>query len=242
MANNSSGNSSGSCITTTTVIRNCINPLEKFLNSIISGIAIDSLERILDKGVIMPDCHCCPCPEDEPNLYYIGSVERFLLLNESYGGFNNITCCSTFNETIYEMKCYLEGGPVKSQFLINGENEWDTAFDFLLHIGLIEFGLINGESQLSIILNWYKSNIEFLTKNKISLFQVLEPILTKGLVLSCNQLNAGSILASVETYFKAVELVNPVQAGAVSQTCCINIFGGLSVSSSVINALNNGSV
>jgi hypothetical protein len=233
MANSSSRNFGESCITTTTVIRNCTNPLEKFLNSIISSGDVASIDRILDKGLISSDCHCCPCPEDETNLYFLGSIEEFLFLNEVYGGFQNATCCSEFNNAINEMKCHLDVGPIRI-----GNSSWPTALDYILEKGIVEFGLINGESQLPFILNWYNSNISFLQKKKIQLVEIFEVIFNKGLVLSCNQFNAGSVLASVETYLKAAESI--VGQGQIAETCCINIFGNASDVSHVINILNNG--
>jgi hypothetical protein len=234
MANSSSGNFGESCITTTTVIRDCINPLEKFLNSILSSGDTESIERLLDKGLVSPDCHCCPCPEGEPSLYFLGSIERFLILNESFGGFENATCCSEFNDAINEMKCHLDVGPIRI-----GNSSWPTALDYILEKGIVEFGLINGESQLPFILEWYNSNINFLQKKKIQLIEILEIISNKGLVLSCNQSDSGSILASVETYFKAVEAIG-INLNEISETCCINIFGNASDVSHVINILNNG--
>jgi hypothetical protein len=130
------------------------------------------------------------------------------------------------------MKCHLDVGPIRI-----GNLHWQTAFEYILDKGLVEFGLINGESQLPFILNWYNSNIIFLQKKKIQLIEILDIILNKGIVFSCNRLGTSSIISSLESYLKYAEAVDQSE---ISETCCINIFGNISQTYNIIKTLNEG--
>jgi len=206
-----------SCITTTTVIKNCDNPIYRLLNPILTG-GLGSLERILDKGMLTPYCGCCPCPEDEPSIYILGKVEDFL--NFFSSGVENVSCCSTFNEAINQMRCLLKDGDIYTN---NGNNYYSDEFDYLLSQGIIEVGLINNQSQLMIIIEWYKSNISILSKKKIDLFDILDLILQKTIVITCNQYNAGTSISSLETYLKLYEAVGSPDF-QIGKPCCINLF------------------
>lgn len=224
-----------SCITTTTVIKNCDNPIERLLNPILTG-GIDSFERILDKGMITPYCGCCPCPEDDYGLYFLGSAEEFGQFYEGLSMQNgeNISCCSTFNEAVNEMKCFLRD----RNFAVGGSS-YTSEFDYLLSQGIIEYGLINGQSQLMVIINWYKSNYSILSKKKINLIDILDLIFgyqSKGIVITCNGFNAGTSISSVETFFKLAESVGP--SDTEMNTCCINILAEPRLATIIKNGIN----
>jgi hypothetical protein len=221
-----------SCISTTTIIRDCKNPIEDLLSIILKTGDLDSLKNILDKGIMKSSCGiCCPCPENGKGLYFLGSISTFYDLenilisqSEQVGFFNNNTCCSSFGDAIKEINCYMSG-PTFDQY------------EYLLEKGIVEIGLINGESQLYPIIDWYNSNIEFLLKKKIKLIDVLQIILLRGIVFFCSDIDSQYYLLSVSAYQSLQEQTS--EFNLPDDTCCINIMGDPINVSELIHHINN---
>lgn len=210
-----------SCLTTTTTNNNapgCINPiswlLSKFTENQGKGqnksTPQEQLDRFLDKGLVTPLCgFCCPCPE---SAYVLASVETFLKFAEAvpYGEVPG-TCCNTFSSVTEDMEeCILPDA---------------EAIDRILDKGIVEAGLINGQSQLGLINEWIKS---ILPLGGFSGAETLDRILDKGIVIWCEEQENGEgnlVLGSVETFLKYAEEVNIT--GNQYETCCINLHSSI---------------
>lgn len=88
----SSTTQSLSCEITTTQQTDCVDPILYLLEQMVAGADnlpfsnntyVNSLIRILDKGIIEDNCDFC-CP-DCGNIYTVASVETFLKLSEQLG-------------------------------------------------------------------------------------------------------------------------------------------------------------
>jgi len=219
MANSSSSGGLG-CLTTTTTNYNgstCTNPLEwifgKFTESVGKGqnkiTAADGIDRILDKGIVMPNCDfCCPCPD---GVYSLASVETFLKLAEAIGIDDPGRCCNQFNPSIEEfLECHGQSAET-----------WDR----LLDKGIVEWGLIENKSQLPFLFEWINQILLSGGAGSSSAAEIIDRILDKGIVIFCNEETGEIVIASVETYLKYAEAVGLTEIGY--STCCNNIFASV---------------
>ena len=223
-----------SCITTTTTNNNnpgCINPiswlLSKFTEVLGKGqgksTPADQLDRYLDKGLVTPLCgFCCPCPE---SAYVLASVETFLKFAEAvpYQEFVG-TCCNQFSPTLEDME----------ECLYTGSEDIDRILDK----GIVEAGLINGQSQLPLIYQWIQS---VLPLGNSSGTEIFDRIIDKGIVIWCEEQENGEgnlVLGSVETFLKYAEALG-VTDGQY-ETCCINVHASIETYLKYAEAVGSG--
>jgi hypothetical protein len=214
--------------TTTTVGPTCINPLEwilgKFTQSIGKGInkttPPEAIGIILDKGIVMPNCDfCCPCPD---GVYSLASVETFLKLEEAIEIDDPGRCCNEFNPSIEEfLDCH-------------GRNV--EVWDRLLDKGIVEWGLIEDNSQLPFLFEWI--NQVLISGGGASAPAILDVFLDKGVVIFCNEETEEIVIASVETYLKYAEL--PGLTGEGYSTCCNNVFASVETYLKYAEAVGGG--
>jgi hypothetical protein len=221
MASSSSPNPSlnnPSCYTTTTLFPCGTNLLDWLLsnNDQILGKGSnksypqETLERILDKGIVTTKCNvCCPC---EDGGYVLASVETFLkyaeaLVNNNEAEFTGDTCCSSFPAAVESTldECFTTSN-------IN-------CTDRILDKGIVEQGLINGQSQLQHAIDWIIS-IMPLVGTTSTACEILERIIDIGIVIFCEKDTDRVIIAGVETFLKWNEAIVP----EINQvTCCTNV-------------------
>ena len=207
-----------SCYTTTTLYPCGTNLLDWLLsnNDQILGKGSnklypqETLDRMLDKGIVTTKCNvCCPC---EDGGYVLASVETFLkyaeaLVNNNGAEFTGDTCCSSFPAAV--------------------ESTLDECFtapnidctDRILDKGIVEQGLINGQSQLQHFIDWIIS-IMPLVGTTTTACEIFEKIIDKGIVILCEKDTDRVIIASVETFLKWNEAIVP-EINVV--TCCTNV-------------------
>lgn len=220
MANSGSGSgvNSPSCYTTTTIKCNGTNLIDWLLsksNKIYGKgndkqLPQDFLDRTLDKGIVTTMCDvCCPCPGAG---YVLSSVETYLKYAEAVFNTQQIlppggTCCSSFQDSV--------------------NNIFDDCFqvpsigacaDRILDKGIVEQGLIDGQSQLQSLLDWIVSIMPLV--GNTTACEILDRILDKGIVIFCEPDTDRVIIASVETFLKWNEAVAP----EMEPSCCTNVF------------------
>jgi hypothetical protein len=210
---------SQSCISTTTSLpnTNCTNLIEwtfsKFTEIFGKGqdklLPQESIDRILDKGMVLPKCNfCCPCTSAP---YVFASVETYLKYGEAVTPENAERCCNQFNSAIED---YLE---------CHGLNNSQT-WDYILDKGIIESNLIQGNSQLPYIFEWINLIISTGQSGNTTATEIFDRILDKGVVVWCNDETGDISIASVETFLKLAEVVNGLDA---SDVCCTNIYASV---------------
>lgn len=227
---------SPSCYTTTTLFPCGTNPLDwalsKFTEVLGKGAnktyPQENFDRFLDKGMVTTKCNlCCPCPGAG---YVLASVETYLKYWEGLALANQLvnpvgeTCCSSFQDAI--------------------ESTFDDCFqqpntlctDIILDKGIVEQGLINGQSQLQNLLDWIIS-IMPLVGTSSTACEILDRIIDKGIVIFCEPDTDRLIIASVETYLKYNEAVVP----EISPSCCTNVHGSVETYLKYEEAVTQGS-
>ncbi len=227
------------------------------------------LDRLLDKGVVMQgNCNLC-CP-DCNNVHAIASVETMnkLLYGGYYPSdpnnlnscqhqtsFNNLNCggssqfcgilddrknytkcCNGFTEGIEDILCIARRHSTESGFI----DTYAEIIDRLSDKGIVEYGTINGESQLKYLANWL-SQIEGMMPNIVdfSYAEVIDRIIDKGIVIWCDKENDKYVIASVETFIRGL----PCNGGAIefdstSETCCLNVYASVETYTKFLQASN----
>lgn len=230
MANSSTGPGGLGCLTTTTTNYNgpaCTNPIEwlfgKFTETIGKGTnktnAQDAVDRILDKGIVMPDCDfCCPCPD---GTYVLASVETFLKWAEAVAPIEVPgRCCNEFSPAI-------EG-------FLDCHGQSAEGWDRLLDKGIVEWGLIENNSQLPYIFQWIDQILISGGAGSVSASEIIDRIIDKGIVIYCNEETGEIVIASVETYLKYAEAAD----SGGGETCCNNVFASVETYLKYLEAVN----
>ena len=189
----------------------------------------EEVDRILDKGLIMPneDQVCCTTC-DGP--YAVASVETWLKLAEAVGWSNgefsepNINlCCNSVNASVETYLKYAEAvsgqdGPLPPCC----ETNYAECFAKLASLGAIERILDKGliESNPPGSISWLCALYEqlvTLTEDELdgsTYAEIIDRLLDKGLVSHCYD-DCNIIIASVETYLKFAEAVDLTQDAPV---------------------------
>jgi hypothetical protein len=212
----------------------------------------DVLDRILDKGIyIQGECELC-CP-DCNNLYFLGSVEssmKVLFGNyqvDSNGdcNTNGITlygcppvnqsvdfcgvynpdcgissCCNGFQEGFDGLICLAEQTTV-----VNGFNSsLAEVFDRIMDKGVVEYGTINGESQIKHFVEWLSQVPYWTDLASASYAEVIDRILDKGVVVWCDPDTGTYLISSIETFFKSLRCEDgSIIYDGPGGSCCLNI-------------------
>lgn len=228
--------------TTTTNCIPCIHPFDYIFEKIGLGLLHPSnnmsfqevLDRLLDKGIVEPNCGVC-CPDCD-GVYVLASVETFLKFAEAvynpFGGCtfqggccsnvfasvetylkyeeavsgDNPTCCNGFTECTEELVCWV----------VQDDKNPVQAKDRLLDKGLVEFGNIPnnctgvGGSSLckfvELLAEYYTIDVDAQRSSKS---EIIDRLLDKGIAIYCNPDTGDISIASVETmliYLEAIGL------------------------------------
>lgn len=212
------------------------------------------LDRVLDKGIfIQGECEMC-CP-DCNNIYVLGSVETSNKVlfgqNPSWNGFElncslantgrscgngpavfdgvvgdcgTISCCNGFQEGFDKMMCLAYVTSNENGMVYGGSRA--EILDRILDKGVVEYGTIQGESQLIKLVEWLSKADYWDEVASASYAEVFDRIFDKGIVIWCDPENSGFGIASVETFIKSLscnqqgenELEYPSEGA-----CCINV-------------------
>jgi hypothetical protein len=229
--------------TTTTSCIPCIHPFDylfEYVNRAIFNTNNrvpfnDMIDRILDKGIIEPNCGVC-CPDCD-DVYVLASVETFLKFNESlYSNINNINCyfqggcCSNVFAGVETMLKYREAtGRYDNSNCCNGFTEcvdelfcWMTQNsktssedkDRILDKGIVEFGnIVNNctgsrSSSLCKLVELLAESYSIDPKSQsFTKSEIIDRILDKGIVIYCNPDTGDISFASVETWLKYAEAI-----------------------------------
>ena len=209
------------------------------------------LDRVLDKGIfIQGECEMC-CP-DCNNIHIIASVETAnkILFGKNVNNFGNglvceeidtnrncgqspakfegvvgcgtISCCNGFKEGFDKMMCLAELTTAVNGF---GSSAAEV-LDRILDKGVVEYGTIQGQSQLENLVKWVSEANYWTEIAPSSYAEVFDRILDKGIVIWCDPETSGFGISSVETFIKSL----PCREGGTDLDypfegfpCCINV-------------------
>ena len=173
----------------------------------------DALIEALTAGIIISNNKNLCCPDCKRGVYFLGSAEGFLILDESnvtfcclehlssvetwltvlesLGG-TDIPCCHTdFNEAVQQ---WIESSSSSSA---------NFYLDDLIDLGILESSSFNGYSGLGILFNYLQLTHPELTDEDY--LNILGVIVNLGIVIQCN--DCEMIISSTETYLKWAEAV-----------------------------------
>ncbi len=210
------------------------------------------LDRILDKGIfIQGECEMC-CPDCD-GLYFFASVETSLkmlygsmrfqennqqcahdsfyintptcndprfcgILKDSCG---TVPCCTGFQEAFDELICLSN----RTTSLNGFSSSPAEVLDRFLDKGIVEYGTINGESQLKHAIRWLGELNYWEYVFYSSYAEVFDRFLDKGLVVKCDKENSGFLISSVETFLRTLPCENNIMTyeSTGEGPCCLNI-------------------
>lgn len=165
----------------------------------------EELDRLLDKGVISPQCTSC-CP-DCGNFYILASVESYLKFYDAVSPDNlppiQEECCTNICEK--ELQSYSN----------------DQDFDRFLDKGIVEYSTFNGKSFICYVVDYFKNNESALGSSSFA--EVLDRILDKGIIIYCDGEN--QIVASVDVFIAYLENTN-VEI-SYGEDCCISVVASI---------------
>jgi hypothetical protein len=170
-----------------------------------------ALIETLNAGIIISNNKNLCCPDCKRGVYFLGSAENFIILNESsvtfcclehlssvetwltvlesLGG-TDIPCCHTdFNEAVQQ---WIESSSSSSA---------NFYLDDLIDLGILESSSFNGYSGLGILFNYLQLTHPELTDEDY--LNILGVIVNLGIVIQCN--GCEMIISSTETYLKWAE-------------------------------------
>lgn len=228
------------------------------------------LDRVLDKGIVIQgNCNLC-CP-DCNNIHFIASVETAMKLlfgsvyanNDGsgtcgsytfsslycgntlfYGGvlncnfYNYSKCCNGFSESTEDLLCILNRHSSENGFIPSSAE----IIDRFLDKGVVEYGTIEGESQLKYFVQWL-DQLEGMNPNieDSSYSEVIDRILDKGVVIWCDKDNGNYIIASAETFIRQIPC-DPdtafIQYPGTNETCCLNMKASVETSLKLLATRN----
>jgi hypothetical protein len=227
--------------TTTTNCISCIHPLDYLFEKINFGLLdpnnkqsfAEILDRILDKGIVEPNCGIC-C-SDCDDVYVLASLETYLIFTEqAYNVIGNCIfqggcCINTIAgvETMLKLKEATDFDLFNNSICCNEFTEcteelfcWITQNskdpvldkDRILDKGIVEHGnIINnctgvGGSSICKLVDLFA---EYYTIDKkaqaASKGEIFDRILDKGIVFYCNPETGDITIGSVETWMKYAE-------------------------------------
>lgn len=169
----------------------------------------EAVGRYLDMGEVSPACSdCCPCN----NIYVFAGVETYLKVTEglgwsylgSYGcepfPWWNDQCCT---DTCFDDISEYYGSEMR---------------DLLLNIGVVEYSSIGSKSMLCILFDYFKEN----NISKETALEVVSVVLTKGILLYCDEENGFQVTGSVDKmlqYLEVMQLTSVFCNPPPGQTC-----------------------
>jgi len=165
-----------------------------------SSININTISDILDKGVIEPICNSC-CPNCG-NVYFFGGVYAF-------SNFSNIGIVRS--ELLDVGQCCTNSCLPQLEEYIGGEK-----YQLLLEKGILEYSLIGNESFVCNLLQQAEEG----GLSGTALYDVIDMILTKGLVIFCD--GDLKLTSSVETFLKYIESAYP-SGFPLTDICCFTL-------------------
>lgn len=184
----------------------CDSPITYFINTALTGTVIANAGRVitdlLDGGLILNSCNLC-CPDCD-GTYILSStvpfqafiplftptvaccmnseltVANYLIINEALTPwqFQPTACCNDFGVCITELTSSVDN------------------YSTLLTAGIIEYGTINDNTGLCLLLDAIKTIYPSATATQLGL--LIESILTAGLVIACE--NGKIFMGSVAAY------------------------------------------
>lgn len=213
------------------------------------------LDRFLDKGIVMnSNCDLC-CPDcnnihiiasvetamkaltgqywngSSCQPYFNYSLECETSTAVFPGGIlgcngnsinqNYSKCCNGFTEGAEDLFCIAKRHTSESGFI----DTYAEVVDRILDKGILEYGTIQGESQVKYLVQWL-SQIEGMIPNITtqSYAETIDRILDKGIVVWCDKENEKYVISSVETFIKMLPCTDSIiEFSETGETCCLNV-------------------
>jgi hypothetical protein len=130
------------------------------------------------------------------------------------------SCCNGFQEGFDGLMCLAE-----QTTPINGfPTSLAEAFDRIMDKGVVEYGTINGESQIKHFVEWL-SQVPYWTDIAPSSYsEVIDRMLEKGIVVWCDPDTGSYVISSIETFIKTLRCEDDfIIYDGLGGSCCLNI-------------------